>query len=57
MTGIKVDIIVDRSKVRPNDAPCNIADVTKIENEIGWKAEIELEETLRGLLDYWRVQL
>jgi len=54
ITGIKVDIKMDRSKVRPIDPPVLCADISKIEQEIGWRAEISIEQILRNLLGYWR---
>ncbi len=54
ITGIKVEIKMDRSKVRPMDPPVLCADVSKISKEIGWKAEISIEETLKKLIEYWR---
>lgn len=54
ITGIEVEIKMDRSKVRPVDPPVLCADVTKIEREIGWKAEISIEEILNNLIGFWR---
>lgn len=54
MTGIHVEIKMDAARVRPIDSPATIADVTKIHEETGWKAEVPMHKTLEDLLAYWR---
>lgn len=49
---IKVE--VDPNKIRPVDVPIIEADITKINNETGWKPRIPIERTIREILDYWR---
>lgn len=51
---VKVDVRVDKQKLRPSDLPCLIGDATKFKNTTGWKPEIPFEETLKNLLDFWR---
>lgn len=51
---IKVE--VDPNKLRPVDVPIIEPDITKINEAVGWKPEIELETTLKETLEYWRNQ-
>lgn len=44
----------DISKFRPSDLPIMFGDNTKIITEIGWTPKIDIQTTLRDLLDYWR---
>ena len=42
---------------RPGEPDCTFADTTKIENMLGWKAKVSLEEGVKNILDnidYWR---
>jgi GDP-4-dehydro-6-deoxy-D-mannose reductase len=54
-TNIKVRVDTDR--YRPNDMPLLVGDPSRIQREVGWKAEIPLERTLDDLLAYWRGQI
>jgi GDP-4-dehydro-6-deoxy-D-mannose reductase len=53
----KIAVHVDPTRYRPNDVPLVLGDPTRIQREVGWRAEIPLERTLDDLLDYWRAQL
>lgn len=57
MTGKSVKIHMDSSRVRPMDSPAMVADVSKIEKDCGWKAEIPLEITIGNMLNYWRTKV
>lgn len=57
ITGIKARIVTDRSKVRPIDAPCIVADVKKIYEHTGWKAKIDIRDTLSQMIELWRGRL
>jgi UDP-glucose 4-epimerase len=42
---------------RPGEPECTFADTTRIEKELGWKAQVSIEEGVAKLmanLDYWR---
>lgn len=54
MSGKKIEIRVDRNKLRPVDVPIIQADITKIKTKVGWHPEIPLEQTLCETLNYWR---
>jgi GDP-4-dehydro-6-deoxy-D-mannose reductase len=51
---VTVRVEVDPQLLRPNDNPLLLGDPTRIRNEVGWRPQIPLGETLRDLLDYWR---
>jgi GDP-4-dehydro-6-deoxy-D-mannose reductase len=48
---------VDPARLRPNDIPLLLGDPARLHGELGWKAEISLEQTLDDLLEYWRHQV
>lgn len=49
---IKVEI--DKDKLRPSDVPIVECDNSKIKTHIGWQPELDIRETLKDTLDYWR---
>lgn len=51
--GIHVDIAVDNRLIRPADNMVIIGSNEKIGRELGWKAEIPLEQSLKDILLYW----
>jgi GDP-4-dehydro-6-deoxy-D-mannose reductase len=52
-TGV-FDVLPDESRMRPSDLTLLVGDGTLIRELIGWAPEIELQQTLRDLLNYWR---
>ena len=44
----------DEARFRPLDAPLNVADITKLRLCTGWAPQIDLRDTLRDTLNYWR---
>jgi GDP-4-dehydro-6-deoxy-D-mannose reductase len=42
--------------MRPSDTPVIEADISKLAECTGWKAEIALEETLQDVLGEWRAK-
>ena len=46
----KVEVKLDTNKLRPVDVPKIEVDVSKIENEVVWKREISLDETISAFL-------
>lgn len=50
----KISLVDDKSKYRPGDIAEMICDYTKLNKVTGWRPEIEIEQTLRDTLDYWR---
>ena len=49
-----VKIEVDEMKFRPSDLPIMLGDNTKIKTDIGWAPKIDINKTLKDLLNYWR---
>jgi GDP-4-dehydro-6-deoxy-D-mannose reductase len=56
MARVEVRIEQDPSRLRPADVPWLVGDPGRIARDVGWRAEIPLEETLQGVLDEWRAR-
>lgn len=54
MSSANIEVKVDQNKIRPVDVPVIEADITKINEQTGWKPDIPLNQTIREILDYWR---
>lgn len=52
-----IRVEVDPARLRPSDVPETLCNPGKAQRELGWQAEIPLEQTLDDLLDYWRCQV
>ena len=48
---------LDPERLRPVELPVLCGDPTKLREATGWSPEIPLEETLDGLLDWWRERI
>ncbi len=57
MSGKEIRVEIDPNKIRPVDVPIIEADITKLHELTGWKPQIELEQTIRDTLDYWRMHI
>ncbi len=55
LSKVKIDVQQDPKRMRPSDVPLIMGDASQILSQVGWKAEITLEQTLQDTLDYWRV--
>jgi GDP-4-dehydro-6-deoxy-D-mannose reductase len=53
LVGVDVEIRVDPQRLRPVDMPELRGDATRIEAVTGWRPTIQMDDTLRSLLDYW----
>ena len=51
---VPVTVTVDPARYRPNDTPLLLGSPARLNDELGWRAEIPLEQTLDDLLEYWR---
>lgn len=49
---VPIDVQVDESRLRPDTAPL-VANIEKIK-KLGWKPEIQIEQSLQRVLDEWR---
>lgn len=54
MSPCQIKVTQDPSRMRASDIPLIEPDVSLINADTGWKAEISMEETIRDTLDYWR---
>lgn len=50
----KIDVRIDENKLRKIDIPLLMGNNRKIAAETSWKSEIQLTQTLKDLLEYWR---
>ncbi len=50
----KITVEIDKNKFRPKDEPELICDRTKFTQKTGWEPKIDIMQTLRDTLDYWR---
>jgi GDP-4-dehydro-6-deoxy-D-mannose reductase len=53
ISGIKVSVETDPSRIRSQEVPRVIGDCSKIRRETGWAPRVPLDQTLRDLLSYW----
>jgi GDP-4-dehydro-6-deoxy-D-mannose reductase len=53
---VPVTVKVDPARYRPNDTPLLLGDPSRLRADLGWTAEIPLEQTLDDLLEYWRAR-
>lgn len=54
LSGQKIEVQVEKERLRPIDVPIIVADITKISEHTDWSMKISLEQTLKDTLDYWR---
>lgn len=54
MSGVKVEMRQEASRMRPSDVPHLEGDNGKFCADTGWKIEIPFERTLADLLEFWR---
>lgn len=56
MSSARIRVEPDRARLRPSDNPLVLGDRSRITAETGWAPQISIAQTLRDLLDYWRVE-
>jgi GDP-4-dehydro-6-deoxy-D-mannose reductase len=56
ISGLNVKITQEESRMRAYDIPQLFADASRMEKDLGWRAEITLEQTFKDLLRYWRAK-
>lgn len=56
ISGLNVKITQEQSRMRAYDIPQLSGDASRIEKDLGWRAEITLEQTFKDLLRYWRAK-
>ncbi|MCK4333573.1 GDP-mannose 4,6-dehydratase [candidate division WOR-3 bacterium] len=56
ISGLRVKIAQESSRMRTYDVPRLTGDASRIDKDLGWRAEISLEQTMKDLLSYWRAK-
>ncbi|TMA27969.1 MAG: NAD-dependent epimerase/dehydratase family protein [Deltaproteobacteria bacterium] len=56
MARVRIRIEVDPARLRPSDTPWLVGDPSLTADELGWRAERPLRETLQDVLDEWRAK-
>ncbi|MBI2887403.1 MAG: GDP-mannose 4,6-dehydratase [Chloroflexi bacterium] len=54
---VAMTVEVDPLRYRPVDIPCVYGDASKLRAATGWATTIPLEQTLKDVLEYWRVRV
>ena len=54
LTDVKFEVRQDPKLMRPTDEPIIYGDSTKFKDKTDWSQKIELRQTLKDMLDYWR---
>ena len=54
LSSAKIDVEVDKAKLRPVDVPVIEPDMTKMYKATGWTPAIPLEQTIKDMLDHYR---
>lgn len=57
MAAVDITIETDPARLRPNDVPVVEGDATRLRTELGWAPRIDLDDTLRETLDWWRADV
>ena len=57
LSNVKIEVKQVPSRLRPSDVPILHCDATKFKTQTDWKPEIPFEQTLRDMLDYWRLRV
>jgi GDP-4-dehydro-6-deoxy-D-mannose reductase len=54
---VPITIVSDPARLRPSDQPVIIGNPSRTATEIGWQTTIPIEDTLRDLLEHWRLRV
>lgn len=54
MSSCEIKVEVDKNKFRPVDIPVIKADISKMYTDTGWLPEIDINNSLEEVLNYWR---
>lgn len=52
--GMHFELRVDEKLLRPTDEKIIVGDVKKLKEATGWKQQINLEQTIKEMLEYWK---
>jgi GDP-4-dehydro-6-deoxy-D-mannose reductase len=53
-TNVKVGVQIDPKRLRKNDEPILLGDISKFQKDTGWTPRYQIEETIDSILNYWR---
>ena len=54
---IPLEVRQDPARVRPAEVPVMVSDCTRFRERAGWRTTIPFEQSVRDVLDYWRVHV
>ncbi|MCD6524991.1 MAG: GDP-mannose 4,6-dehydratase [Thermococcus sp.] len=57
MSPADVEIVKDSALLRPSDIPILVGDCSRLTAATGWAPRIPLEQTLKDVLEYWRLEV
>jgi GDP-4-dehydro-6-deoxy-D-mannose reductase len=57
LTPLQVELVVDPQRLRPSDVPVSVCDNRKLVSATGWHPQIELRDSLAGVLEDWRARV
>ncbi|MFF2484541.1 GDP-mannose 4,6-dehydratase [Paenibacillus sp. NPDC058071] len=57
LSAVSIEIQEDPARLRPSDVKALVGDYSKFHAVTGWQPEIPFEQTMKDLLNYWRVKL
>jgi GDP-4-dehydro-6-deoxy-D-mannose reductase len=52
----EIEVVPDPERLRPADTPLLVGDASRIERDLGWRAERPLEQTLLDILTFFRAR-
>ena len=52
-----ITVETDPERLRPSDVPIVVADNTRLRAATGWSPQVSFEDSLREVLDWWRVEV
>ena len=52
-----LEIKIDYELLRPTDEKVIVGDITKIKKDTGWEQKISMTDTVRDMINYWRMTL
>jgi GDP-4-dehydro-6-deoxy-D-mannose reductase len=56
-THININIREDRTRFRPTDQCCSVADTTRLRAHTQWQPALEMDTAIERVLDYWRARV
>ena len=54
LSTVKIQVEIDKDKLRPSDIPMIKCDNSKIKTHVNWDTKYDIKDTLKDTLDYWR---